>query len=159
MKEGLDRPGFLLELGIAEPKRQRTPAPFVGRRHRRNASLLADDPAQEHFDICTRDVGHGRRGPFAFADDGEGSARLARRTRARPRLFDLAVALVAIAKWIHARATAVVVIASTEAAHDPKRLPLGVGGYHGVHPIGLARTAEVLDGIAGAAGAGGHRVI
>src|SRR5262245_25688777 len=51
VEERLDRPGLLLERGVAGPEDQRAAAPAIGRGHGREAGLLADDAAQERFEL------------------------------------------------------------------------------------------------------------
>jgi hypothetical protein len=50
------------------------------------------------------------------------------------------------------------VLASAVAAHDAQRTAIGIGGHDGVHAIGLARAAVILDRVSGTIRTvGGHR--
>ena len=90
-----------------------------------------------------------RRNPFAFADDGKRLAvaraprltlrRGSRSSRPAPMLPILGPA-------------AVVVLALAEPADHADRHASRIDGDDRVHPIGLARPAEVFDGLAGAVG-------
>src|SRR5262249_46814088 len=120
--------------------------PFAGRDGRREAALLADDAAQEQFEIDGRVVldRHGWRNPFAIADRGKRRA-LGRRPagladgssrRRRARRFD-------------PRSAPIVVLAAAIVADDTDRSGVTVDDHHGVRAIGLAGAAEIFYRVAG----------
>src|SRR6185436_8494578 len=145
VEEGLDRPGLFLQSRRAGTERQRAPAPLLGRRHRADAGLLADDPAEHELEIRRAAVDrHGRRNPFAVADDGEG---LAVGFDRRAAWCCARVAAAGLRRLLRAdpRTAAVVVFAVAVAAHDADRTSVAVDHDDRVHAIGLAGAAVVLD--------------
>jgi hypothetical protein len=118
------------------------------------SGLLADDAAQEHLEIHRCVGGHdGGRTPFAVADERQRGARRACAATWRSRRCRRAGGVRGgRARHRHPRAAAVVVLAPAGVAGHAQRHAAGVGGPHRVHPIDLARAAEVLDRISGAPG-------
>jgi len=131
--------GKVFESLMAED--ERAAAPLVGRGHIGQPGFLANDAAQHRFEIAVGVVGrrHGMGCPFARWQRGGGRGVHAAggRREGRGRLAD-------------ARPAAVMVLAAAVSADDAERRARGVGGHDGVHPVGLAGSAIVLERLAGA---------
>src|SRR5262249_13087150 len=137
---------LLLQSRRARPEHQRASAPFVGRDGRREAALLADDAAQEQFEIDGRVVldRHGWRNPFAIADGGKSRAL----ERGRPRL-GADSSRRRRARRFGPRSAPIVVLAAAIVADDTDRSGVTVDDHHGVRAIGLAGAAEIFYRVAG----------
>src|SRR5262249_9100690 len=83
VKEGLDRPGLLLQARRAWTQDEVAASPLVCRCDRRDAGLLADDASEQRFEICGRLVWQhdGWCAPLTIGHDGKWRRRLRRMTR------------------------------------------------------------------------------